>query len=439
MSTALRLVEARVASEKEPDIDFEELKQLANQGKAVELKLGSMTLDLVSIEDATSNELTLVLKGLNKGVIWFVDVEYAGRSLKLYSVKCRVHAAGSREPAKFVKLSAKQATRHSIITAFIELERETRRAIVESRVAGESSQIDLDAAWDALHDDATPSTIQIGKLKLKHADYDVDGDTHGSILFSADSGMINYSLRVYYKNSHAHSAVFYVFIEGDNLRDEDEMSYTLAVKSTLDARAASSIFNDLRKQLADHFAQHDVFTLSRQFKLGKFTMYSRHHGKYLSLESDKVSGDPLIYVNFDRNGTVRDFELDGVSQDELGNEAVSYDCVKQHREFFSQSFKSPADFVNKLKPTKIWARLATLGSFRYWPGRALMLDSGFNSSAKEPRTINDLDRLRKDAENRSGYLVFPSQEAYQTAIDALIEAVKQSGGKVLLTNKGALK
>lgn len=168
-------------------------------------------------------------------------------------------------------------------------------------------------------------------------------------------------------------------------------------------------------------------------------MYSRKHGKYLSLECDKVSGEPLIYVNFDRNGVVRDFELNGVSQDELGNEATSYDCVKRHRAFFSQSFKSPADFVNKLKPTKIWARIATLGSFRYWPGRALMLDTGFNSSAKEPRTINDLDRLRKDTENRSGYLVFPSQEAYQTAIDALIEAVKQSGGKVLLTNKGALK
>lgn len=158
---------------------------------------------------------------------------------------------------------------------------------VAGRVASESNQIDLDAAWESLNNDENPAPLQIGKLKLRISDYDVDSDTGGSILFSAKIGMISYAVRVHYKKSHAYRVACYVFVEGGNLRSEDEQEAELKVNSKLDVKVAIATFNDLRKKLAAYFEQHSVFTPTRQFKLGKFTMFSRKHGQYQSLEKKR--------------------------------------------------------------------------------------------------------------------------------------------------------
>lgn len=312
---------------------------------------------------------------------------------------------------------------------------------IAGRVAGESRLIDFDIVWEALTKDENVEAFKVGKLKFKLSDYDLDDDHNGSILFSAQLGIVQYAMRVYYKSKHAYKVVFWVFIQGNNLKDEDEQSTDLQIKSKLDVNVAIARFNNLREQLANHLDRNNVFVPTRQFKLGKFTMRSDRHGKYFSLEEDKVAEVPLVFLQFSRNGVVEEFELNGVSSDENGKEVDGYDCVKQNQKFFAGNrFKSPADFVNKLKSTRVWARLATLETTRYWTGRALRIDTQFGNTEKEPKTINDIESLHSDERHgKYGYLILPSQEAYQTVLDALIDMVNKSGGKVLLSTKGALK
>jgi hypothetical protein len=58
---------------------------------------------------------------------------------------------------------------------------------VAGRVASESNQIDLDAAWESLNSDENPAPLQIGKLKLRNSDYDVDSDASEASCFQPTS------------------------------------------------------------------------------------------------------------------------------------------------------------------------------------------------------------------------------------------------------------
>lgn len=128
MNTALHLIKARVAGEKESGADFDELKEAARSDpdSPVKFKLGPVTFDLLDVEDGTDNELTLSLTGLNKGVAWEMAVHYAGSSLTLHSVECNVSLPSLRDSLDAVQLSAKKATKQGVLATFTKLDQEIR-------------------------------------------------------------------------------------------------------------------------------------------------------------------------------------------------------------------------------------------------------------------------------------------------------------------------
>ena len=127
MSQALHAVQARIASEKEAGIDFNELKQAARSNdEAVKFKLGSLTFELINVEDAEDEELLLQFKSQNKGVVWSMNIDYSGQDLHLTSVSCWTSIANLHERTKTILLKANEATAQRIIATFTALDKEIR-------------------------------------------------------------------------------------------------------------------------------------------------------------------------------------------------------------------------------------------------------------------------------------------------------------------------
>ena len=126
MSQALHAVQARIASEKEVGIDFDELKQAARSDEAVKFKLGSLTFELINVEDAEDEELLLQFKSQNKGVVWSMDIDYSGQDLHLTSVSCWTSIANLHERTKTLLLKANEATVQRILATFTTLDKEIR-------------------------------------------------------------------------------------------------------------------------------------------------------------------------------------------------------------------------------------------------------------------------------------------------------------------------